>query len=997
MSIKLFEHNQTAYEAAVAMLSETGKAAIVHPTGSGKSFIGFKLCEDNPDKTILWLSPSEYIFKTQLENLEAASEGWQPENIVFMTYAKLMLLTDEDIAGIKPYAIIFDEYHRAGAQCWQVGVERLLKAYPEAKILGLSATNIRYLDNQRDMADELFDGNVVSDMTLGEAIVRGILNPPKYILSIYSYNKDLEKYEKRVHSAKNKAVREEATSYLEALKRALENADGLNVIFDKHMTDRHGKYIVFTPNYESMQDYMELAGDWFSCVDKKPHIYSVYSDDPSASKSFRDFKADNSEHLKLLYCIDALNEGVHVEDVSGVILLRPTISPIIYKQQIGRALSASKSREPVIFDIVNNIENLYSIDSIKEEMRNAIYYYRSHEGEGMVVNDSFEVIDKLAECKELFEQLEGTLSASWDIMYSYAEKYYAENNSLEMPKNYTTPDGYSLGSWLTVQRRVRAGKINGILTDEQIEKLDKLGMRWDSYKDVAWNKYYSAAVEYYKANHSLNPQAKYVTEDGVRLGNWLSQLRTARKIGVNSSYLAPEHIAQLDEIGMVWDVYDFVFERNYHSAVEYFRKHGDLECGYDYVDSEGVKLGMWLNNLRQQYKKRGCSLLTEEQFRQLDSIGMRWGNKFDLRWDKSYKLLAVYQKQTGNVEPPATYVDKETSIRLGQWLRRQKELYTAGELRQDRVDKLESLGIRLNIEDSWEIRYQLAKAYSEAHGGSLNVPYDYVVNGVWLNKWLNEQKLIGEGKRKKKLTDDQRSRLEAIGMVFGVSNSEKMWEMHYQAVKRFVHDTGSTDIPKDLKDTDGVSLSIWVKRQLKKAYTEELSVDKTEKLKALGFVLEQNAPFEDGYAHAKAYFEQNGNLGMPTGYVCSDGYGLYAWISNVKQKQKKGKLTAEQVQRLEAIGMVWNKNGTAWDEMFEEAKKFYVPGQSLMIPPRYRASNGRDLYDWYVRQRSLCSRGKLTDDKVQKLLSIGAVLEPIFRKKKSAPATDSQIINTTHG
>ena len=73
MAISLFPHNATAYHAALSMMQKTGKAAIVHPTGTGKSFIGFKLCEDNPDKTICWLSPSEYIFKTQLENRTAIS------------------------------------------------------------------------------------------------------------------------------------------------------------------------------------------------------------------------------------------------------------------------------------------------------------------------------------------------------------------------------------------------------------------------------------------------------------------------------------------------------------------------------------------------------------------------------------------------------------------------------------------------------------------------------------------------------------------------------------------------------------------------------------------------------------------------------------------------------------------------------------------------------------------------------------------------------------
>ncbi len=85
MAMHLFPHNQTAYKSAIAMLSERGKAAVIHPTGTGKSFIGFKLCEDNPDKTICWLSPSDYIFKTQIENLKATSDGYTPENIKYFT------------------------------------------------------------------------------------------------------------------------------------------------------------------------------------------------------------------------------------------------------------------------------------------------------------------------------------------------------------------------------------------------------------------------------------------------------------------------------------------------------------------------------------------------------------------------------------------------------------------------------------------------------------------------------------------------------------------------------------------------------------------------------------------------------------------------------------------------------------------------------------------------------------------------------------------------
>lgn len=56
MAIELFKHNQDAYAAAVQMLQTTRKAAVIHPTGTGKAFIAFKLCEDHPEKTICWLS-----------------------------------------------------------------------------------------------------------------------------------------------------------------------------------------------------------------------------------------------------------------------------------------------------------------------------------------------------------------------------------------------------------------------------------------------------------------------------------------------------------------------------------------------------------------------------------------------------------------------------------------------------------------------------------------------------------------------------------------------------------------------------------------------------------------------------------------------------------------------------------------------------------------------------------------------------------------------------
>ena len=98
MAVQLFAHNRQAYNAAVDMLNRTAKAAVIHPTGTGKSFIAFKWVEEHADERFVWLSPSEYIYKTQVENVTRSDADYPAGRITFLTYARLMMMTDEEIA-----------------------------------------------------------------------------------------------------------------------------------------------------------------------------------------------------------------------------------------------------------------------------------------------------------------------------------------------------------------------------------------------------------------------------------------------------------------------------------------------------------------------------------------------------------------------------------------------------------------------------------------------------------------------------------------------------------------------------------------------------------------------------------------------------------------------------------------------------------------------------------------------------------------------------------
>ena len=980
MSLKLFSHNQSAFESAMEMLHDCGKAAVVHPTGTGKSYIGFKLCEQFPDKTICWLSPSEYIYKTQLENLKEDSDGWQPKNVKFFTYAKLMLMNDSELSEIKPDYIILDEFHRCGAEMWGEGVDRLLETYPKVPLLGLTATAIRYLDNQRNMVNELFDGNIASEMTLGEAIVRGILNPPKYVMSVFAYQEDYKKLESRVRRTKSKATRDKAEQYLEALCRALEKADGMDMIFDKHITDRTGKYIVFCSNIDHLREMQRNVAAWFNKIDTKPHVYTAYSLDSATEQEFAAFKKDESDHLKLLFCIDMLNEGVHVENISGVVLFRPTVSPIIYKQQIGRALSAGKTKNPIIFDIVNNIENLYSIGTIQQEMQVAISYYRSLGEDSMIVNDRFEVVDEVSDAKELFDSLNDTLSASWDVMFSYAEQYYHQFGNLEVPRRYKTADGYSLGNWIFTQRSVYNGEIYGTLDEHRIKKLESIGMVWDSVRDISWQRYYASAKRYYEANGDLKVPVQYVDEDGLRLGSWISNLRTYRKDGSQKSYMSSERIALLDAIGMIWDVYDYTWQRNYAAAVEYHRKHGDLNVPKGYVSDDGIRLYLWLQNLRVAYRRNDrANRLSDDQVRMLSELGFEWRSQHDVAWDKGCSYAKAYFDTHGNLDVPTSYKTPD-GFKLGDWLSNQREKYATGTMKQERIDRLNQLNMIWTKPDPWEERFALAEQYFKEHG-DLEVPAAYTVDGVWLAKWIDEQRQINNGKRKgKTLTYDQIRRLDEIGMRWG-KKKDIQWRMQFDDVKEYYEKHGNLDIPKDYVSKHGKKTAQWLERQRKAYAMDELSGEQTILLDSVGFIelCEADDSWELMYPAAKAYYAEHGDLLIPTDYVTDSGLNLGFWISNMRACYKKKKrtryFTEERIRQLEAIGMVWNVNDYLWRRNYESAAKYYRSHGSLKVPVSYIDENGIKLYAWLksMKKEYRNKSKRLSERQVAMLNQIGMV------------------------
>lgn len=691
MSIHLFEHNQKAYEAVTEMLEKDGMAAVIHPTGTGKSMIAFKLVEEHPLNHFLWLSPSEYIYQTQVENL-----NMKFPNIQFMSYSRLMK-NEDCIETLHPDYIILDEFHRCGAREWGKSIKKLLDTYPDARRLGLSATNIRYLDNQRNMAGEIFNGKIASEMTLGEAIVREILPEPKYVIAMYSYRKELDQLKKRIQTLSNQGLVAENQKLLEQLRRALEQADGLEQVFQKHMEKKDGKYIVFCSDKEHMDEMKEQVPVWFGQVDSRPHIYTAFYNDTATEKEFAAFKKDDSGHLKLLFCIDMLNEGVHVDDVDGVILLRPTVSPIIYLQQIGRALSADSKKTPVIFDLVNNFDSLCCIDCLKNEMEEAFVLFPTSYGERAHFSDRFRIIDETKDSRILFRKLQANLSSAWDTYYTAARQWYQEKGNLRIPKSYVTSTGLTLGSWIQTQRRVYSGAVAGGLTEEKVRKLNEIGMIWDA-RDQSWNNALAELQTYFNEHGNLDIKARYETPDGFKLGRWVCNLRTKVRTKGLDQALTPEQQQQLAELGMIWDHNSEKWKDYFEAAENYYKTHGNLDGMTKYVTENGLPLGRWLSEISHQVcgENQDQISLSEEQLKRLRSIGFRQEKKTDRQWNEKYMLARNYYETYGNLNIPLSY--SINGVRLGRWIAnvRSKRKHPASSgmvLGEERIRQLDSIGM----------------------------------------------------------------------------------------------------------------------------------------------------------------------------------------------------------------------------------------------------------------------------------------------------------------
>ena len=914
MSMTLNPVNEAAFQKAVQSLETLNRAAVFHPTGTGKSCIAWKVVEAHPQTTFFWLVAGAQRLALRQAELTRYNGGTRPGNVRFCDCEKLAAATPEQWVRLgeqKPGCIVLDCYHELSAVCWAQSVQKLLRMCPQAKLLGLGVPNGAPVCAA---AQELFADCIVSHMTVAEAMAAGTMPVPSaYAALLWPQEEELATLRARI---KNLCMPKGDTSLrvqYEELSWSLRQVENLTVLLPRLLSDTSGHYLVL---FESAA-YQEKLGveleQLLRTVDPAVRFYAADHACFADSAAVETFLSDTAPGPKVLLCVNAPGVQQPLEGLAGVILVRQSSLMSTFKQMLCRALVAAGSRSVPVFDLVAQFEGLGNGRTLQRDCTEAMTKAGSK-------TPGFRQERPMQQTYRLYGKLRREMEARWEVLCQAAADASAKEGTLELPRSYTIHSGVPVGKWLELQRQVQAGQRPGRLTAEQAAKLEKLGIRWNHRLEAAWEKGFASAQKYRTEHGDLLVPVRYRDKNDFALGEWIVYNRQ-RYLGGN---LTQNRIERLEAIGMVWSTSNDLWEQNYAAATQYYLEHGDLEVPIKYETPSGFGLGVWLGAQRAAHQ---AGELPQEQVERLDALGMDWTNRNDRKWMSLYDVAAAYYHEHGNLNVPSEYVTPD-GVLLGKWVARQRYAYlnpdrSSARVTPERKALLDKLGMVWEKYDPWQERYDLALAYKTEHG-DLEIPSVYkTADGVWLGSWVNRQRqalnsgssALSSERRKLLRTLFKGERRPSDPAADHGTVREANWERNFRSAARYARKYKHLLVPASYVDSDGVRLGVWISnlRAARKNRPDSYQVTPAhiKKLNSIGMVWDaRDAKWGTAYQQAKAYYKAHGNLHAAANYKSDEtGFCLGDWLRRMREwdTTHDPKLTPERRAMLDKIGMEWSE------------------------------------------------------------------------------------------
>lgn len=631
---------------AVNQLKTADRTCIIHPTGTGKSLIIAQFISDNPEKKHLVLAPGLHI--------QQEIQKHTRDKFDFHTYSYLSHHADD----LKGYDYVFiDEFHRIGAEIWGVAFQIFIENNPQCKIIGTSATNIRYLDDGRDMAAEIFDDNIASNISLREAILSGMLRKPRYVISAYDSESDFKNLHRKLkkYNGKDKGT---ILKQLKATEIDWKKTNGLEALLKKYIPVDRNKIIIFCRDRKTIYKVASAVNPILKKIfGSNFQEFKIYSEQRQFVNQSKIELFNQATHPVVLYAIDMVNEGLHVKGNNTVILFRDTISPILFYQQIGRAFSSGQKQDPLIIDLVQNISKIKTHDRLMlPDSFNSNVFGAPGVPRSKSRTIPVDLIDETLELSAILDKFANQLEY-WEAMYGRALHLHETAGNLRLAYKLDP----ELNNWFIYIRRLR--KADNISSDK-INKLDKIGFEWEIRKK---HEQYIDELKTYVSEGGALPKNRSENE---RIYDIMQRLKKAYRDGKLSDMLADA----AESIFPIRENLDDKWFEIYEKAKEISARKG-----YFYAQRTDPELGQWTVSNRKAIRE---NTISDDRMQLLKEINFVENmNEFQFH-QKLTEATDFFRKEK---QLPT----RQENTPMHEFLARQRTLFKSGKLDDERKKLLD--------------------------------------------------------------------------------------------------------------------------------------------------------------------------------------------------------------------------------------------------------------------------------------------------------------------
>ena len=597
------------------------------------------------------------------------------------------------------------------------------------------------------------------------------------------------------------------------------------------------------------------------------------------------------------------------------------------------------------------------------------------------------------------------LSMSWHDRLEELRAYKAHYGHTRVPARWK--ENQPLASWAVEQRfRKRRSK----LSSEQVRLLDELDFAWEVPGGLArargWKANLDALIAYKEKHGHFSVRRRDKANNS--LSRWLTKVRkqyTAREID-------PELERRLEEIGFPWIAEITASEPHWLTMFEKVQQHiaTTSSCRIGRATPDQKQLASWI--VHQRMLRRTEKLLPKRQ-QLLEAIGFEWepqyrgkrkgvlpdvDHAFGKTWDEMHAMLAHFFKLQGHCNvPPNWSGDPE----LARWIQCQRAAKKRSKLTAEQIRRLDEMGFAWTAHEAdWDRMFEelagVLRAWARPGGAGHRASAE-------LKRWMLTQRQF---RKQGRLPADRQQRLNAIGFEWEPFASQ--WKRMFAALRDYHAHHQHCRVP--LSWTENPRLGHWVGVQRRQKKLGRLSADRVAKLDALVFDWSlagtgggsrHHGPsrveaWEAMFAELQRFHEERGHARVPQNFP--GNRKLAWWVSTQRRNRRRGRLTEQQIARLDGLAFDWSPLTSApkqsprpastkpalaqrfvatvsWEEMFSALREYKAQHGDCLVPQR--SMDNPRLASWVSEQRIARNRGEIEPAREKQLTELGFDWDPV--------------------